>query len=558
MKLKYLALAAAAVVLGSCTDLNVDVKSQYTEYPDNLIAQDAILNNCFYAHRGTWGYWGTGWVMSNCVSGGESIAVSLGTDYYDGGYAMNATLHCMHPGDNTVGCYNDFMGGITTCNKALVSLGLTDTEKVTSGSAQIRTARAFYHFLLMEGWGDTPKLDHLYDDDEPVERVARKEMCEWIESELKAVIDYLPTNVDASTYGRPTRWVADALLAKLYINWAVYTCGDVASYTPSASNAKLNDCIAVCDDLIKSGLFNLNDDYKKRFLPTNGVQIKDFIYAVPYTASNKDGNTYARHHTWRRGQNDGKGGAGLYNIALSNSVGGCFTMNPDFADLFCLKGDRRNDLLYGNEGDGTVYQFGADYEKTDIPTYYKGEAVKMTKTVELNPITDESGKVIPMGPSYDHLSVANNLSGWTQGWHTMKFMLDPSEYNTYSRNSSTDIPVFRYADVLLEKAEAILRGGKATNNDTPQSLMNQIRNSVNAPALAAAPTLQDILDERGRELFDEGWRRNDMIRFGQFEKPSWYIHAINPDAATNTKMRIFPLPTSVLESNTNWKQNPGY
>ena len=88
------------------------------------------------------------------------------------------------------------------------------------------------------------------------------------------------------------------------------------------------------------------------------------------------------------------------------------------------------------------------------------------------------------------------------------------------------------------------------------SLFNQIRAYVNAPELVGDPSLQDILDERGREFLDEHWRRNDLIRFGDYERP-WGFKYINPDNAKLTN-RIFPLSQTVLQSNTNWNQNTGY
>ncbi len=88
---------------------------------------------------------------------------------------------------------------------------------------------------------------------------------------------------------------------------------------------------------------------------------------------------------------------------------------------------------------------------------------------------------------------------------------------------------FRYADILLMKCEAIVRGASATRGDTPQSLFNQIRSYVNAPTIATNLSLQDILDERGREFLDEHWRRNDLIRFGDFER-NWGFKTLNPNA----------------------------
>ena len=108
------------------------------------------------------------------------------------------------------------------------------------------------------------------------------------------------------------------------------------------------------------------------------------------------------------------------------------------------------------------------------------------------------------------------------------------------------------------KAEAILRGATATKGDTPASLMNQIRSYVNAPQLSGTPTLDELLDERARELVDESWRRNDLIRFGKFEDDWGFKHLVNPNAKTQKFRRIFPIPNYVLNTNTNWSQNNGY
>lgn len=104
-------------------------------------------------------------------------------------------------------------------------------------------------------------------------------------------------------------------------------------------------------------------------------------------------------------------------------------------------------------------------------------------------------------------------------------MIDDDYKN--GRNQSNDLPIFRYADILLTKAEAIVRGGTATNGETAMSLFNQIREYAQAPLLATTPSLQDLLDERGREFFDENWRRNDMIRFGTFENEYGSIRKIS-------------------------------
>ncbi|GAA0852813.1 hypothetical protein GCM10009525_81420 [Streptosporangium amethystogenes subsp. fukuiense] len=126
-----------------------------------------------------------------------------------------------------------------------------------------------------------------------------------------------------------------------------------------------------------------------------------------------------------------------------------------------------------------------------------------------------------------------------------------------ARNQSNDVPIFRYADVLLMKAEAILRGAAPTNGDSPQSLINQVRAYVNAATLTTAPTLEDLLDERAREFTDESWRRNDLIRFGKFED-DWGFRSLYPAGRTEKYRRIFPIPTLVMNVNTKWNQNDGY
>lgn len=149
------------------------------------------------------------------------------------------------------------------------------------------------------------------------------------------------------------------------------------------------------------------------------------------------------------------------------------------------------------------------------------------------------------------------MTGWTQGYRSIKFFPDINDYNVYSRNQDNDVPIFRYADIILMKCEAITRGGSATLGDTPMSLFNEIRAYVNAPLIESNPSLQDILDERGREFLDEHWRRNDLIRFGDFERDWGFKNDFNPNAS-NPQYRLLPLARDVLNANTNWSQNPGY
>jgi starch-binding outer membrane protein, SusD/RagB family len=124
----------------------------------------------------------------------------------------------------------------------------------------------------------------------------------------------------------------------------------------------------------------------------------------------------------------------------------------------------------------------------------------------------------------------------------------PLDYATNADQKENDWAIFRYADVLLMKAEALLRTGKAADALT---IVNQIRAVRGASALAVLDE-QTLLDERGRELYWEGWRRQDLIRFGKFLQP-W-----QEKPASDPKFLLFPIPANQLAVNPNLTQNPGY
>lgn len=530
-------MTLAAAVLGitaSCTDLDVDVKSKYTEYPNDPVAIEGKMSDVYYSFRQALG---NNYNRVQTFSSDEATGVSFGTDYFDKGENIHPSIHNFMSGDAPANYWTDLASGITKCNKIIEEF--KETPKV---AAPARLMRAFYHFILMDSYGDVPVLDHLPADNEAVVRSPRKEVAEFIEKEVKECLPDLSDKNDASTYGKPNKWMAEALLVKLYINWGVYTCGDVTKYdVATTKNSKLDECVKYCDDIIGSGLFNLNDPYHKKFMFDNGPQIKDFIYAMPYDKVSAQGLLYGRYRAFRR-IDDGDT-QGYYGGKMGKSCAGICAMNPEFADLFCLEGDDRNDAVLK----GKVFIHDAiTGEETDKPYIYKGTQLELTKTITLQ----EGGLAT--------LNCGATPDGWRQGYRSIKFYPNPNEYSAYNRYQSNDVPIFRFADIILTKAEAIKRGATATNGDTPQSLFNQIRSYVHAPLLDHNPSLQEILDERGREFFDENWRRNDMIRFGTFESEYGFHKHSNPDARFDKTCRILPVPDDILKENTNWEQNPGY
>ena len=532
-------LLFAAGVIGlatSCTDLDVPVKSQYTKYPSSEVAQEAQMADVYYHLRGTLG---RRYMEAQALASDEWVSISFDGDYFDSGTYAHTCLHNFYNTDPSIGWYADVASGIAKANRAIVNMGGDDADPKVIAPA--RAMRAFYHFILMDSYGDIPVLDGIPNENEAIERKPRAEVARFIESELLDIIPYLSEANDETTYGKPNKWMAEALLVKLYINWAVYTAASVDKYdAATATNEKLNDCVKYCDEIIQSGKFSISEGangYRSKFFPNNGSQIKDFIYAMPFHSTEATGMQYGRPRTWRQAKGSFDS---YYGMKLSNSVGGNFSMSPEMSDLFSLPGDERNDNILA----GQIYMYDATtYAKTSTPFTYKGENVVLSKDIEFK--------------DKESLNVGKDVHGWCQGYKSVKWFVIDEDFRN-GRNQSNDLPIFRYADILLTKAEAITRGAIATNGDTPQSLFNQIRSYVHAPELSHNPSLQELLDERGREFFDENWRRNDMIRFGTFENEYGAHKRDFKTARFEKTCRIFPIPKDVLEQNTNWNQNAGY
>lgn len=555
-----LVCCAASTALTSCTDLDVEPRGEYTEYPSSEEAVEAKMADVYFHLRGTLG---RRYMEAQALSSDEWVGISFDGDYADGGIYAQCALHNFDASSACTGWYEDVTSGITKANKVIVDMGGEEND----ATAQARAMRAFYSFILMDSYGDSPILDRVFDETEQIDRSPRADVARWIESELKAIIDLLPTNVDASTYGKPTRYMAEALLAKLYINWPVYTAASVTAYDAAAySNEHLQDVVTLVDDIIASGKFDLAEGangYRSKFWPDNGSQIKDFIYAMPYDAITAQGFQYCRPRIWRQGRNDGNGGPGYFGSDIGQSTGGNFSISPEFADvLLALSSDDRQENILA----GKIYMYDPNtYARTSTPYTYKGEEVVLDRTIRLK-YTDKQNNThyVEWGsPVTDYpadcaiLNTGKDVKGWSQGYKSVKYFVIREDFIN-GRNQSNDLPIFRLADMLLLKAEAIVRGAQPTNNQTAQSLFNQIRSYVNAPTISGTPSLEDIYQERGRELFDENWRRNDMIRYGHFEDEYGFHRRGFPTARFDKECRVFPIPQDVLNKNTSWKQNAGY
>jgi len=540
MKLNKVFLAAGmfAVALTSCTNLDVTPDSQYTEDPsknsgvDPMIVVEAKMADVYFHMSGTLG---RRYMEAQCLASDEFTCLAFDGGYYDDGTYAHQALHDSKATDLSLDWYDPVASGITKANTILEELGSGASAQMT---APARAMRAFFTWILMDSFGDTPILEKVPAEGEVVARSPRKEVAEWIESELTEIIPSLTEDVTDNTYGKPTKWMAEALLAKLYLNWAVYTAESVDQYdAATAANPKLDDCIAVCDEIINSGKFNLGSvDYLHKFSYDNGSQIEDFIYAIPYDAINLQGMQYGRPRSFKQLK-------GMlptyYGFAdkFTQSFGGNMVVTPEFAKLFSLDGDIRNLCIL--RGDVFIRD-PKTLRPTSEPFMYKDKQVHFTEDITL----------IKQDNTID---VGNDDNAIQQGCHSIKWFINPADYNN-GRNQSNDLPIFRYADILLMKAEALTRIGKGGAKD----LFNQIRKYAGAPEIAAEPTLDEIYQERGREFFDENWRRNDMIRFGHFED-EFFPHYKKYDFANFDKRhRIFPVQQKMLDLNPGWEQNAGY
>ena len=539
MKLNRLFISAGllAMTLTGCTDLDMSPNSQYTEDPsqnsgvDPMIVVEAKMADVYYHLAGTLG---RRYMEAQCLASDEFTSLAFAGGYYDSGTYAHQALHCSSPNDASIGWYDDVTAGITKANTILEELGSGASAQM---KAPARAIRAYYTWILMDNYGDTPILDKVQAEGSVVPRSPRKEVAEWIESELNDIIPALTDDVTENTYGKPTKWMAEALLAKLYINWSVYTAESVDQYdAATAANPKLDACIAACDDIINSGKFNLGSvDYLHKFSYDNSWKVEDFIYAIPYDAINRQGMQYARPRTFKDMKNL------LPNVygstdKFTQSFGGNMVVTPEFAKLFSLDGDIRNlSILRGD-----VYvRDPKTLRPTTEPFMYKGNQVHFTENITL-------------AKKDNTIEVGNDANAYQQGCHSIKWFTTPADYNN-GRNQSNDLPIFRYADVLLMKAEALTRQGSSG----AKALFNQIRSYAGAPTIANEPTLQEVYDERGREFFDENWRRNDMIRFGHYEDEFFPHYKDFPDASFDKRHRIFPVPQNTINLN-GWEQNPGY
>lgn len=516
-------MVIGAVYFSGCTKLDITPKSALTpaNFPTTPAQYVAATGPIYTSFRGAPSR--QYWLLQN-LSTDENVLVARGGNWLDGGTYSTVNLHTVTPDNSMIEtCWSGGYGTISLCNQVLSLFNATpasDAKKQTV--AEIKTMRALSYFYLMDLFGNVP-ISKTFGDTTNLGTQPRATVFAFIESELLAQIPDLSGTSGVTTYGRPTKGLAYAILAKMYLN-AQYYIG-----TP-----RYQDAVTMCDNIIKSAQYGLDADYLGMFKPNNGPDIKDFIFAIPFDAVQAQGQYYSR---WTLNPNL----KDKYKMPYTPD-GPMYTYKEYYA-LFNDPNDiRKKQYLTGKQYNNDGTPINITTTNIGLDASYSGPYPTAVVVHQLEFTPDIVWK---NNATFD---IGNDELANEEGYRNNKFYPDSLSID---RNQGNDVPMFRYADVLLEKAEAILRGATATNGDSPLSLVNQVRARAKAAALSAV-TLSDVLDERGRELSVEMWRRNDLIRYGQFEKP-W---GIKTDADPNK--RIFPIPRPEMQLNPKLVQNPGY
>ena len=516
-------LTGAFFLLNSCTKTDVPVESELTPQNFPKTDQQFILaaGPAYVNLRGSFcqSYW-----QAQTLSTDEAILPSRAGGWYDGGRYQQMHYHNW-TADNPIvsDAWTWGFSTISTCNRILALFATAqDGASRTHVVAEIRTLRAMMLFFMMDLYGNIPVPITFGDTARPVQK-SRPQVFDFIEKELKDVLPSLSNVTDATIYGRPNTYTAFALLAKLYLNAKVYTGTDRSA-----------DAVVACDSIIQSGKYTLADDYAKMFYPDNGPQMKEFIFAIPYDHASAQGEQYSWYSLHPALQTK-------YGLAyrLSNPV----STIPSYYAQFDDPNDVRTALwLTGKQYDFAGIPIVIHTTKSGLDNTYTGSDGSTPVDFQLQFSPDVTLRDVAK------FEVGGDELGKAKGIRNIKYYPDVTATD---RNQSNDVPVFRYADILLIKAEALLRGAAPTYGETSLSLVNQLRSKRKA-ATRSSLDLDGLLKERALELNWENWRRNDLIRFGKFED-AWGYKTDN-----DINKRIFPIPSGERILNPGLIQNPGY
>lgn len=533
---KYIFAAPFMLCFSSCLD----------EHPKDQLDQEAIYNNAdniytnavasLYNYIGSnqesEGLQGTcrGIYDYNTLTTDEAMNPIRGGDWYDGGLWENMYQHKWNANDmNLYNVWKYLYKVIVLSNQSLSVIDshqtLLSAEQTSDFTAEVRAVRALFYYYAMDMFGRVPIVTSYDVKLEQVVQSERSEVFRFIVDELQDVASQLAdahSNKEGDYYGRVTRPVANFLLAKLALNAEIYTDDnwtdgkrqDGKSIYFHVNGEKKNaweTCIWYCEQLRQEG-YALESDYASNFAVHN-ENSKENIFTIPL-----DKNLYLNeYHYLFRSRHYKHGGA----YGGSSENGTCATVS-------------------------TVKAFG--YGTDHVDNRFKINFYADTVLVDGKKIYLDNGNPLVYMPLELKLNLSDSPYKQTAGARVGKYEVDRTAYSD-GRQVDNDIVLFRYGDALLMEAEA-----KVRNDEDGSRELNAIRDRVGMPHVEA--NLDNILKERLLELVWEGWRRQDLIRFGKYTQAYDQRTPLEGESAGFTT--VFPIPQRCLDLNKKLKQNPNY
>ncbi len=491
---------STTLVLGvSCTNLNEEVLDGVltNDSAGGTVNTTALLKS---AYEGLREFQGQGQMFAmDEISTDALVGPTRGGDWDDNAQWRQLHTHTWAPDHGEVrAAWNSLLSNVYNCNLIIEN----GTGSVVD---QAHFLRAFYYFHVVDLFGQAPyrPAGSSLTDDPLV--WSRAEATDIIIKELEDVVGKLPARVagDASIANKDA---ANFLLAKLYLNKAVYKA--TAAEGPYTFDAADMTKVVSYVDAISS---TLAPAYWDNFAPSNNTS-NEILFSSK-NISGSGGNIQSR---WRMCQH--------YNQTPGGWNG--FSTLSDYYDKFDA-----NDARAKHSTPQIIADFG------NPVGFQVGQQFEPGGTIKLN---DRNGNLLIFTRELQLITSKETLE--TAGIRAEKYIPDVSNLGA----PENDYVFFRFSDALLMKAEAIARGGAGSVG----TIMTDI--ATRAGVTPAAADLAGIYDERGRELWWEGWRRNDMVRFGTFLN----ANQLKPYVSA-TNYILYPIPADAL-FNANLKQNPGY
>lgn len=488
------------LVLSACTKLDEDFRSELEQSASSAIPVGDLLRNAYNSLSNPFMDQSRFWAAQEHTTD-EVIGPTRGPDWDDNGVWRVLHSHSWTPDHGFLrDTYRELLQAQFAASNVL------EFSPSAQQAAEARFIRALSIFVVADGWDQVPYRENLKDLNILPKTLKGTEALDFLISELNAIMSSLPDG-PANVANKDA---ARVLLMKAYLNKGAFANRE----SPTFAAADMNQVITLADQIINSNKYSLANNYFDNFAPDNDVKSTENIYTLYNKDGDRGGNVRSR---WFMGLH--------YNQKPSGWNG--FTTLSDFYSKFQATDTRRGGPYAGVtnvSGLNVGFLVGQQFNET-------GTALK-----------DRKGNQLVFTPEVKLKETGNNLE--ITGIRVMKY---PPDY-VGGDQADNDYVLFRYADVLLMKAEALIRTGGAA---AALPIVNSIRTKRLATAFASV-NLDQLLDERGRELYWEGWRRQDLIRFGKFLQP-W-----QEKPSDEPKFLLFPIPAEQLAVNANLKQNPGY